>query len=249
VTFDANHADLTVRGIGTSGLGTPAVDADPVGPWLSTVPADTVAALGLSGLDQAVTDLFTSFLTTVRSIPAVGVEVERTIADFERESGLRLPEDLATLLGSRTLITVGGDAISSDVPQGVALRAETDAAAAQVVLEKLQVLLQRSDAPIVLMWRAEGSDVVVGLSEADLSDVKSGPGISDPAAKEALPDLESAQQVLWIDLDGAAEIIATQSPSSVDSDVLGVLSHVAGIGLTASTTDEGSTTTLRVVAD
>jgi hypothetical protein len=76
VTFNASHADLTVRGIGTSAFGVPEAGSKPIGPWLSTAPADTLVALGISGLDQVVADAFTSFLGIVQSEPAVGREVE-----------------------------------------------------------------------------------------------------------------------------------------------------------------------------
>ncbi|HEV8526736.1 MAG TPA: DUF3352 domain-containing protein [Actinomycetes bacterium] len=249
VTFNASHADLTVRGIGTSAFGVPDAGSKPIGPWLSTVPADTLVALGISGLDQVVADAFTSFLGIVQSEPAVGRGVESGLDRLERQTGLRLPDDVETLLGQRTLITVVSDALSSDVPQGVAMRAETDTAAAQKVLAKLQALLERSDAPIRLTWRAEGSDLVVGFSEGDLSAVQSGPGIADAAVKEALPNLDSAQEALWIDLDRIAELVADRSPDAIDAGTMDVLSHIAGIGLTATITKDGSTTTIRVVAD
>jgi hypothetical protein len=249
VTFNASHADLTVRGIGTSAFGVPEAGSKPIGPWLSTAPADTLVALGISGLDQVVADAFTSFLGIVQSEPAVGREVESGLNRLERQTGLRLPDDVETLLGQRTLITVVSDALSSDVPQGVAMRAETDTAAAQKVLAKLQALLERSDAPIRLTWRAEGSDLLVSFSEADLSAVRSGPGIADAAANEALPNLDSAQEALWIDLDRIAGLVADRSPDAIDAGTMDVLSHIAGIGLTATITKDGSTTTLRVVAD
>jgi Protein of unknown function (DUF3352) len=249
VTFDASHADLTVRGIGTSAFGVPDAGSKPVGPWLSTVPDNTLVALGISGLDQVVADAFTSFLGIVQSEPAVGREVGSGLDRLERETGLRLPDDLETLLGQRTLITVVSDVLSSDVPQGVAMRAETDAAAAQKVLIKLQALLKRSDAPVRLTWRAEGSDLLVGFSEADLSAVRSGPGISDAAVKEALPNLDSAHEAVWIDLDRIAELVASRSPDGIDQGTMDVMSHIAGIGLTAMITEDGSTTILRVVAD
>jgi hypothetical protein len=249
VTFNASHADLTVRGIGTSAFGVPEAGSKPIGPWLSTAPADTLVALGISGLDQVVADAFTSFLGIVQSEPAVGREVESGLNRLERQTGLRLPDDVETLLGQRTLITVVSDALTSDVPQGVAMRAETDTVAAQKVLAKLQALLERSDAPIRLTWRAEGSDLLVGLSEGDLSAVQSGPGIADAAVKEALPNLDSAQEALWIDLDRIAGLVADRSPDAIDQGTMDVLSHIAGIGLTATITKDGSTTTLRVVAD
>ncbi len=249
VTFDASHADLTVRGIGTSAFGVPDAGSKPVGPWLSTVPADTVVALGISGLDQVVADAFTSFLGIAQAQPAVGREVESGLDRLERETGLRLPNDVETLLGQRTLITVVSGVLSSDVPQGVAMRAETDTAAAQKVLAKLQRLLERSDAPVRLTWRAEGSDLVVGFSEGDLSAIQSGPGIADVAVKEALPNLDSAQEAVWVDLDRVAQLLADRSPGSIDPGTMKVVSHIAGIGLTAMITEDGSTTTIRVVAD
>jgi hypothetical protein len=249
VTFDASHADLTVRGIGTSAFGVPDAGSKPVGPWLSTVPADTMVAFGISGLDQVIAEAFTSFLGIVQSEPAVGREVENGLDKLERETGLRLPDDVETLLGQRTLITVVSDVLNSDVPQGVAMRAETDTAAAQKVLAKLQKLLERSDAPVRLTWRAEGSDLVVGFSEGDLSAIQSGPGIADAAVKEALPNLDAAQEAVWIDLDRIAQLIADRSPDAIDPSTMDVMRHIAGIGLTAMITEDGSTTTLRVVAD
>src|SRR5262245_35257001 len=249
VTFDASHADLTVRAIGTSPFGGPDAGFKPVGPWLSTVPADTMVAFGISGLDKMIADVFTSFLGIVQSEPSAGRGIESDLARLERETGLRLPDDVETLLGQRTLITVVSDVLSSNVPQGVAMRAETNTAAAQKVLAKLQALLTRSDAPVRLTWRAEGSDLVVGFSEGDLSAVQSGPGIGDSAADEALPNLDSAQEALWIDLDRIAELISNRSPDAIDPDTVDLLNHIAGIWLTTIITENGATTTLRVVAD
>ena len=89
----------------------------------------------------------------------------------------------------------------------------------------------------------------MGFSEGDLSAIQSGPGIADAAVKEALPNLDSAQEAVWVDLDRLAQLIADRSPGAIDAGTMNVMSHVAGIGLTAMITKDGSTTTLRVVAD
>jgi hypothetical protein len=247
VTFDASHADLSVHSVGTSALGTPAADSKPVGPWLSSVPESTLVALGISGLDQTVRAIFNS----LPPFDTLGFNLDGDdgSAAVEPRDRLRMPDDIITLLGHRTLITVDSYLFQNSMPQGVVLRAETDADAAGRVLEKLQTLLRQSDAPVELAWQQSGSDMLVGLSPDDLSAATSGTGVSDPAFQEALPNLESAQEAVWVDLDAIVEAILAQAPESIDSGTADVLSHVAGIGLTASFADDSSTATLRVVAD
>ncbi len=246
VTFDGNHADLTVRGAGTSGFAVPSADAQPVGSWMSSLPESTVIAVGVSGMDKAVRQLFAA-----PALDSFGFNRSDGggLAELERQTRLRLPEDITALLGRRALLTVDSYIFESAVPQGVVLRSETDARAAGGAVKKLNALLRDSGAPFKLSWQRTGSDVLVGLSPDDLSAPPSGPGVRDPAFKEALPNLESAQQAIWVDLDGIAEAILAQSPGSIDPSDQDVLRHIAGIGLTSVSTKEGSTTTLRVVAD
>jgi hypothetical protein len=109
------------------------------------------------------------------------------LAQIEKVTGLKLPGDAVTLLGSGAVIAYGG--LSTGGPN-VALRSRpADVSAAQAVAEKLRAALADS-AHLDLAVRTAGSDLVVATN-GQYADAVAGTGDlgTSPAFKEAMGDL------------------------------------------------------------
>ncbi len=218
-------------------------EAGPSGELLRTVPSDMLIAFAASGIGPALLEGWSEMISTFSTQPG-GAELTNALTDLELQYGLTLPDDLAVLLGDQTLLVVAGNTLFSTPPL-VGLRSETDTAAAGRAMTAVAGAL--ADVGFPISWDTDETTLYVGLSPSDLSAMQSGVGIADPAAETALPRLDMAQMALWVDLDALGEIIAEENGGD---EVTDVLAHIAGIGLTADTDENGTVTvTLRVVAD
>ncbi len=90
-------SDATLDGAVLEGTG--------AGESVANLPGDTVAALGVSfGAEYAQT-----LIDQLAGVGGAGEDVDQMISELEQQTGLKLPEDLQTLLGDATVVAVGGD--------------------------------------------------------------------------------------------------------------------------------------------
>jgi hypothetical protein len=169
------------------------------------------------------------------------------LAQLEDHYGLKLPDDLVTLLGEPTLFAFDLDTFRSQVPL-VGMRAVTDPAAAEDVVRKVLSMLEFEFgvdvSSLPLHWETTGDSLYITSNPSYTQALQQGGVVADPAFETALPDLDTAQVALWVDVDG----IASGLPPGDETDQ--VAGHIAGIGFTAGYQDSGDATfRVRVVAD
>jgi hypothetical protein len=219
--FTDSTADLTMRAIGTGEAPT----GDAVGPRLAKLPDDTAVAVALSGGDKLVRQ-------TYKRLDEAGLHDQLT--SLENDLGISLPDDLAALVGSTTVFAVGG---SSDQPDfGVVARTD-DADGAKRAAERLSAKLGL-DAGITVRSGADGTVLASSSDYADKLTGAGGLGNSD-LFRAALPDLDGAQFVIYVDLQRVAKL--------ADEPVSAGRSELRAFGMTTSTQGDISTVHLRLV--
>ena len=244
--FTADYAEIFGRTIGmdaTTGLSR---SAKPVGPVMRNLPPNTGVALAISGIGANLEQTWPK-LTDALGQTGEAEQVEAMLAHFEDQYGLKLPADLATLLGDPTLFAFDLDTFDSQVPL-VGMRAVTDPAAAEDVVRKVLSMLEFEFgvdvSALPVHWETAGDSLYITSDPGYAQTLQRGGAVTDPAFKTALPDLDTAQMALWVDVDG----IASGMPS--DNEMDQVAAHIAGIGVTAGYQDSGDATfRVRVVAD
>jgi len=162
-------------------------------------------------------------------------------AQLHASTGLNLPADLQTLLGSELDVSVGGDL--SRAPAVVAAATSKDPAAAKAVLDRL---LRGMGAPTgVLAERTTGHVLYVGSSPAAVNAAGTGhPITSDPLYSQAVQDAAGAQLVGFVDLTkvwAALGSTALRTPAQLEAE------HLAALGFTEHSSGTSSSFTLRLV--
>ncbi|MFL6024853.1 MAG: DUF3352 domain-containing protein [Marmoricola sp.] len=175
-----------------------------VGKQVGELPADTVLALGFgvpSNAAQNFTDGFKS---------GVGDQADDALGSIEDETGLRLPADLQTLLGSALTLSVGGDAPKDladiqgfeDIPVGLVIHG--DAAKIKELIGRIEdhTGYRLSDIPIVV--GGDAGRVVLSPSK-DYADQLSKVGTLGRSRNftDAVPDAGRTTAIAYLDFDSS----------------------------------------------
>jgi hypothetical protein len=219
--FTDSTADLVLRAIGT-GQGP---SGDPVGPRLGKLPDDTAAAVALGGGDKLVRQ-------TYQQLNQAGLSDQLT--SMENDLGISLPEDLAALVGSTTVLAVSGTA--GQVDFGVISRTD-DPDRAKTAAERVSAKLGATST-IAVRPVADGTVLASSSDYADKLAGSGGLGTSD-LFRSALPDLDGAQLAVYLDLQRTGKLD--------DPPLSGPASQLRAFGMTTGTQGDTLTVHLRVV--
>jgi hypothetical protein len=213
VRFADEGMELSVAGGGISqvkGLAT-------VGNQMGDLPSDTSAALGF-GVDKDFAKQLVDDLTSSGD----------TVAEVEADTGLDLPGDLQTLLGRAVTLSVGGDAPASlddvkdlqDVPAGLVIHG--DAARIRAVIATIEdhVGVHLADVPLVVD-SADGKVAVATTRDYADQLLASGKLGSAGQFRNAVPDADKANGILFLDFDSAWRKALVQLVTGEDGDSAG----------------------------
>jgi hypothetical protein len=242
--FDGADA-LEVRGSSTGSSSVKAPDKPLQG--FNELPEDSVVAFGLAGGDEMVAGFFDSLRATFDDQASDGPPggFDGMVADIESELGVKLPDDLAVLLGSNIVAAMGDPASSPEVEVGA--RVTTDGPRAVAVLDKITKATKAAgqDFPIVRRLTDDGVVIATSNEQADLVSKDGGLGDKD-AVRKALPDVDGATVALWVDIRSLMRGFMGESEGDVDEN----LAPIAGLGITAKIADDGTASyRLRLVTD
>jgi hypothetical protein len=172
------------------------------GELVQRLPDDTAAAAGVSfpkgWLDR--------YLDQMSSMFGSGMSKEDGMRELSKETGLDVPGDLETLLGSGVSVSIGDDfdfeaAENSDDGGGlpIAVTVKGDPAAIEQVLDKLRV--EAGDVPF-LGSDSEGGLVAIGPSAEYRQHVLDGGALGDSDAfSSVVPDAGRASSLFYVDID------------------------------------------------
>lgn len=201
------------------------------------LPEGTLAALAIGDPGKAVTSAF----DRLRNDPSFE-RIAPTLESIRQETGLRLPEDLATLLGRSAVIALGSVPTGGGVPQ-VGLRSTpTDPGAGRKIAEQVVALARASGTGVTLETRSAGDDVVLAVGEGYAArlatDGRLGEGSLFKTAMGDLPDKVSA--AAFIDLG----TLLRDLPRASGEDA----SHLRALGISVRQEGKGSRLRMRLVA-
>ncbi|HEX6755173.1 MAG TPA: DUF3352 domain-containing protein [Mycobacteriales bacterium] len=219
--FTDTTADLTVRAIGNPAR----AGSEPVGPRLRTLPADTVGAAALSGGDELVRSFYDQ-------LDKAGMG--ESLSSAEEDLGLTLPDDIAALVGSQTVLAVGPGADEPEV--GMVSRTD-DPAAARRAAEKILAKLDPGSSVTV---RSSGDGTVLATTTGYADKLTASGTLGQQGNfTAALPDLDGAKFALYVDVQKAIALGDEEAPASAKA--------VKAFGITAGSDGDTSTVHFRVL--
>ena len=242
IRFDEGRveAEMVTRGMpgGIAPVG------DPGAPSLAELPATTAAAFTVSFRDGWLDEWVTS-LGDLFGGGAAGGGSEDLWKDLEAGTGLKLPEDLETLLGDGLRVSVDGTvdvgALSSaDVPQApVGVRIHGDDAEITRVIDTLLAQVPPGEADALVRSRGDGY-VVLGLDQAYVDQLAGSGGLGDvPAFHGVVPEPDRVSGGVFVNFD--AEDWATRVAREVvpgEPEIEANLAPLDALALTTWLDDE-----------
>ena len=213
---------------------------------MSTLPDTTAVAVAAGGGGDAVAAQWQNLVSQLEGLPGTFVDpqsqVERKLAKLEARYGVRLPDDLITLLGDDLVVAVDGEEMFGSVPK-VGLRSVTDPDAARDLARRLQPVVDDVTAGFgVTMQPVDDGLVVASTPEyADVLVNGSGGLLADPAFANAVPDAEDASFVVWVDIETLGSTAAL-----FDARVGDVVEPLEAFGASAGVNDDGEYFTARL---
>ena len=218
-----------------------------VGKHVGALPKDTAAVLGLAVPEKALEQLESEDSSDEGLLPFAEMFTEGT--------GLELPDDLVTLLGTSLSVSVGADAPADldevsgpeDLPLGVLIHGDEAEIKAVIAKVESHTGAQLSDLPATVSSR-EGKVAISGtpaygeqlLEDGSLGDAKD--------FKDVVSHADEAQGVLYLDLDNDwMDAFRKTLAEENDPDATEIADNLAVLrALGASTWSEGSTSHGRV---
>jgi Protein of unknown function (DUF3352) len=248
VRLTADSADLIGKFYGLSNTGTPVASPD-----LSGLPASTALAAGMGNSPAAIDrswqryqDLLSQLGGAFSDPTQSGLaapDPSEMIDALQQEFGIRLPEDLKTLVGTGMTVAVAADGINADTPKFV-LQSRTNGAAAVGVMDRIRQAVQEQGADFPVEYRATSNGLIVGNDPDYLAEVSSngGPKLSSLAAfRQVLPDRVGAEYSVFVNLDAIASSMRADGASQDDLQAISAFS-AAGLTVRAS----GTTASLHI---
>ncbi|MGO4597851.1 DUF3352 domain-containing protein [Terrabacter sp. 2RAF25] len=240
VRFDADYVELA--GVVRGGDATKAVKGD--GSELANLPANTMAALHVSGADQMLDGAWPQLKKQIDSLAGAGGQGD-AISTIEQQLDVKLPDDLKVLLGrSFTIALPDQDLTGDSLTVGAKVVSSNAKRADEIIGRLVQMSGAGSD---VLTHKVEGDKVYVATTPDYADDLKSGGKLGDSDAfKLAVGDVTSSNSALFVDLDKLEKVYLGQ----VKGNDKTFLESLRAVGANASTTGNGEGTfTLRLLGN
>ncbi|MEV7397840.1 hypothetical protein [Aeromicrobium sp. NPDC092404] len=269
----------TLELAGLSGL----TDAyDTKGGSLDKLPADTVAALSVGGVGKQVSAQYDAFFSQLdRGFgspalePADGLTPEQQdayddfmadepvglfdpaamIAEFERSTGLKLPEDLETLFGESLTVSIGSSNLENvpalsgpaDVAElDVALKMTTDPAKAIDLATRLAALASQVGIELPTKETDDGAIIATNEDAAEAIDTPNGKLGDDDTFTSVMPYGDDTAFGLFVDVGTILDkLMEADPPDDVAKDIEEART-VKAVGLSGGKDGEHSVFSLRV---
>ena len=246
VRMTSNSADLIGKFYGLSGPTSAAA------PDLGGLPATSAVAASASLNSAAIDKMWSQYRDLLGEFVAssspdetgVPPDPEDVLDALQQEFGVRLPDDLKTLLGSGISVSVDAHGLAGGSTPKFAVQTHTDGAAAVRVMDNIRHALENSGAELPVNYRATSTGLLIASDPDYLATVNasSSPKLSGLSSfRQALPDRAGATETAFVNLDAIAAELRAQGRSSDD---LKTLEAFSAVGLTAKV--QGGTATLRI---
>jgi len=199
---------------------------------VGSLPKDTVAAFGISGLGDQVEASWPDILDAMTSLMGRSAATS-AVTDAENQLGISIPGDLSSSLGNDLAVAYGG--LDGDTPK-IAVRTDAD----PKVLDRL---LRSSGAQSGLAVVKGTKATVLSTDKAYAAAVASGSGLGSTAAfRDAVPDAARAQVVGYLDIPKLLSSTGSSMSASDKKD----LASFAALGLSMTTSQGAADFRLRL---
>ena len=233
--FDANY--LEVAGI-TRGAAVQ-LPSGATGGEVASLPADTVAAMSIAGLDAALKDNWPALSSNFSA---------RDIANVEDQLGITLPDDLALLLGRSFTVALPDQdwsRFSKDPRVGLKV-VTTDGARAESIIAKM--LDQAGGASSIATSRRDNT-IYLATNPSYLDSLsQTGTLGSSETFKLAVADGQTAQSAIFVDLDKVEGNYLKDIPEA--NEYKSALEAIRAVGFSTRATGPGDASfAMRLVAN
>ena len=222
---------------------------------IAELPESTLTAVSVSGLGEKVPQLWD------RLREASGSDASTFDADveqFERDTGLRMPEDLATLLGDNLTLALdseGVDALGPDVNESLldvnaGVRFSGDATAIADVVDRVQALLTRSGLKVELASEEVDGGVVVATNSEYAAAMTDGGLSGSDSFENAVGAVDDVAGVFYLDIDSLETIVRGYSGNGDGATAIAdYLEPMEALGVNATSSEDYTEASLRLTFD
>jgi hypothetical protein len=236
--FDSSYAELAgiVRGAESLGV------TDPAAAQIGDLPASTVGALSVSGVGELINKQWAQIMKSA-SGTTTGQSAQQQLQAFEQNTGVKLPEDLVTLLGKNITLAVDEKGLDGSMPN-IGGRLATDPAKAQAIVAKLEQAMASSG---IKLGKASGDGTYVLASTQAYADelAKDGTLGDDETFQQAVPNADDATFALYVDLNKVEKFYL----NSLQGDERTNLKQLRAVGLSGKAGGSEVSFSLRVLFD
>jgi hypothetical protein len=220
---------------------------------VQTLPADTAVALSY-GFSDGWAEGFLDAL-----VPLIGADmsVDELLREAEAASGLTLPEDIETLLGSSAALALSADVdfeefFTQPDPSGlpIALKVEGSPEEIEAVLDKVRSQLPAEEAAFIDS-DADGAMIVIGPNPEYRERVLEDGGLGDdPVFRDVVREADRSSYVVFVNLNTFEDAIASLAGEDPDgAEIVENLKPLAGIGSGSWIEDGVGHVVLRITTD
>lgn len=213
---------------------------------LGALPASTAVLVSFSNGDAYLGKMWDLLR---KLVPASGSgDFDSQLRQLEASSGLRLPDDLQTLLGKQFDLVMSDQLTQGEqrLPK-LGVRVQTDTAKAQTVLDRIMRLIQQQGGTIPqLPQSSKDGRFYLALEQSYLDELTQAGSFGQAAAlATAVPELTKATSVLYADLDK----LEPRYLDSVPQEHRDLVRSLRAVGMATVPADDGSLTTVRLLAN
>ncbi len=248
VTLRATSSSLELASIGHTGKAAEKVKTTDIG----DLPADTALAFSISGFgDQAAEQFESGFIDELQ-----GEGLDDDLASFEKEFGLKVPEDIKTLFGDGLTLAVGGRNLETlpmmsgpqDLAQlDVGLKLTTDPVKGADLAKRLVDLAAEVGFTLISTPVADGVVISTNTQAADAFASGGDLGKSENYRKAIAHKGEGSE--FFVNIDTILEALLASNPPPDVEDVLNELGPLSALGISGSSDAKTFKATLRLILE
>jgi hypothetical protein len=237
--FESDYVELAgvVRGAD-------ALKAQPEAAKLTDLPASTVGAVSISGLGEVLSKQWSQIMKMI-SASADGQSIQQQITATEQSTGLKLPEDIVTLLGKNLTFAVDDKGLDGNLPN-IGARLTTDPAKAQAIVDKLEKAIADTGgtAPQIAKVSGDGTFVLASSQQYAAELAKGGGTLGDSETfQKAIPNAGDATFAAYVDLDKLEKLYL----KDLEGDARANAKALRAVGLSGSRSGDQASFSLRVL--
>ena len=250
--FDSAYAEIAGKVRGVQGL----PETASAGAQITTLPGTTAAAVSVSGLGEMLKEQWSELLKSAPS-GANGMTFEQQLSQLQQATGLQLPQDLVTLLGTNVTLALDERGLQQQTPN-VGVRFATDTAAAEQVWAKIERLINQAgggmgtggmgtttttSAPQIFKASKDGT-FVLASSQSYVGELAADGNLSqNETFTTAVPNAENAHIAIFVDLDKLEPLYL----QNLQGDERANVQVLRAVGMSGSTEGDEVNVSLRVL--